>query len=159
MSVPRPVLAPLLTLLVLLLGAGLACTSAEERQQVDTASIEAALEAYLPLLGQAYATGELEPLEGLAAQKEIAAVAKRINDLAGQGRVIEPIFRGLTIEDVKVFNYANAYVTTVEIWDLRSLATGSREVLAEDVGQRNRVKYQLKREGDSWKVLFRAKQE
>jgi hypothetical protein len=64
----------------------------------------------------------------------------------------------LTIEEVKVFNYANAYVTTVELWDVRSLATGSREVLAEDLAQSNRVKYQLKREGTSWRVLFRAKQ-
>ena len=46
----------------------------------------------------------------------------------------------------------------MEVWDLRSLALGSREPLAEDLGQSNRVKYQLKREGDSWKVLFRAKQ-
>ncbi len=149
----------LVSLLLLSLCGALGCTSPEEQQAVDTASVKAALEAYLPLLGQAYATGELAPLEGLAAQKEIAAIEKRISDLAGQGRIIEPTFRGLTIEDVKVFNYANAYVTTVEIWDLRSLSTGGREVLAEDMGQRNRVKYQLKREGDSWKVLFRAKQE
>ena len=139
--------------------ASCACTSSEQQQEADTASIAAALEAYLPLLGQAYATGDLAPLEGLAAQKEIAAVAKRISDLAEQGRVIEPTFRAVTIEEVKVFNYANAYVSTVEVWDLRSLATGSREQLAEDLGQRNRVKYQLKREGDSWRVLFRAKQE
>ena len=149
--------APRIVLPVLLLAA-LGCDSAEERQQVDTASIQAALELYLPRLGQAYATGDLEPLEGLAAQKEIAAIAKRINDLAEQGRVLEPTFRRVTIEEVKVFNYANAYVTTVEVWDLRSLSTGLREPLAEDLGQSNRVKYQLKREGDSWKVLFRAKQ-
>ena len=144
--------------LSLILLAAVACGSAEERQQVDTASIQQALETYLPLLGRAYATGDLEPLEGLAAQKEIAAIAKRINDLAEQGRVLEPTFRKLTIEEVKVFNYANAYVTTVEVWDLRSLSTGLREQLAEEVAQSNRVKYQLKREGDSWKVLFRAKQ-
>ncbi len=125
---------------------------------MDTDSIEAVLELYLPRLGQAYATGDLAPLEGLAAQKEIAAIGKRISDLADQGRILEPTFRQLTIEEVKVFNYANAYVTTVEVWDLRSLSTGLREQLAEDIGQSNRVKYQLKREGDSWKVLFRAKQ-
>lgn len=147
----RPVLS------LLLLGA-VACGSSEERQRVDTASIEAALELYLPRLGQAYATGDLAPLEGLAAQKEIAAIEKRINDLAEQGRIVEATFRELTIEEAKVFNYANAYVSTVEIWDLRSLATGSREQLAEDLGQSNRVKYQLKRDGDSWRVLFRAKQ-
>ena len=143
---------------VLLLLAVVGCTSAEEQKQVDTESIAAALEAYLPRLGQAYSTGDLAPLEGLAAQKEIAAIEKRISDLADQGRILAPSFRELTVEEATVFNYANAYVTTVEVWDLRSLATGSREQLAEEIGQRNRVKYQLKREGDSWRVLFRAKQ-
>ena len=147
----RPILA-------LLLFGAVACSSSEERQQVDTASIAAALELYLPRLGQAYATGDVAPLEGLAAQKEIAAIEKRIHDLAEQGRIVEATFRKLTIEEAKIFNYANAYVTTVEIWDLRSLATGSREQLAEDIGQSNRVKYQLKRDGKSWRVLFRAKQ-
>lgn len=145
--------------LALVLFVAIGCSSAEEQQEVDTEAIAAALEVYLPLLGQAYATGDLEPLEGLAAQKEIAAIEKRISDLADQGRILEPTFRKVTIEEATVFNYANAYVTTVEVWDLRSLATGSREVLAEDLGQHNRVKYQLKREGDSWRVLFRAKQE
>ena len=148
---------PIALALLLLLAA--ACISGEEQQRIDTESIAAALELYLPRLGDAYATGDLAPLEGLAAQKEVAAIAKRISDLADQGRILEPTFRELTVEEVKVFNYANAYVTTVEVWDLRSLATGSREPLAEDLGQRNRVRYQLKREGDSWKVLFRQKQE
>lgn len=146
------------TLLAALLLVAAGCSSAEERQKVDTEAIAAALEVYLPLLGQAYATGDLAPLEGLAAQKEIAAIEKRISDLADQGRILEPTFRSLTIEEAKVFNYANAYVTTVEVWDLRSLALGSRQKLAEDLGQSNRVKYQLKREGERWKVLFRAKQ-
>ena len=146
------------TLLSLLLLTVVACASSEERQQVDTESIAAALEVYLPRLGRAYATGDLAPLEGLAAQKEIGAIAKRISDLAEQGRILEPTFRELTIEEATIFNYANAYVTTVEVWDLRSLATGSREQLAKDIGQSNRVKYQLKREGESWRVLFRAKQ-
>ena len=151
MRSPRPLLA-----LALLLAVA-ACSSGERQQQVDTEAIDAALRLYLPRLGRAYATGELAPLEGLAAQKEIAAIRRRISDLADQGRILEPTFRELTIEDATVFNYANAYVTTVEVWDLRSLATGSRQQLAEDLGQRNRVKYQLKREGDSWRVLFRAK--
>jgi hypothetical protein len=152
MRVASRLLLPLLLLTV----AG--CGSSEEQQQVDTESIEAALEVYLPLLGQAYSTGDLKSLEGLAAQKEIAAIEKRISDLADQGRILDPTFRELTIEEATIFNYANAYVSTVEVWDLRSLATGSREQLAEDIGQRNRVKYQLKREGESWRVLFRAKQ-
>jgi hypothetical protein len=145
-------------ILPLLLLTAVACSSSEKQQQIDTDSIAAALELYLPRLGRAYSTGDLAPLEGLAAQKEIAAIEKRISDLADQGRILDPVFREVTVEEAKIFNYANAYVTTVEVWDLRSLATGSREQLAEDIGQSNRVKYQLKREGDSWRVLFRAKQ-
>ena len=133
MRAPRTILA------IALLGA-VACASSEEQQQVDTESIAAALELYLPLLGQAYSTGDLAPLEGLAAQKEIAAVKKRISDLADQGRILDPTFREMTIEEATIFNYANAYVSTVEVWDLRSLATGSRQQLAEDIGQSNRVK-------------------
>jgi hypothetical protein len=148
-----------LALPALLLVALAACTSGAEQQRLDTESIAAALELYLPRLGEAYSTGDLSGLEGLAAQKEIAAIEKRISDLADQGRVLDPTFHELTVEEVKVFNYANAYVTTVEVWDLRSLATGSREPLAEELGQRNRVKYQLKREGDSWRVLFRQIQQ
>ncbi len=143
---------------LLLLATAFGCGPSEKQQQVNTESITAALEVYLPRLGQAYSTGDLTPLEGLAAQKEIAAIEKRISDLADQGRIVEATFRELTIEEATVFNYANAYVSTVEVWDLRSLATGSRQQLAEDIGQSNRVKYQLKREGDSWRVLFRAKQ-
>ena len=56
------------------------------------------------------------------------------------------------------FNPADFELLKELLPDLRSLATGSREKLAEDIGQSNRVKYQLKREGDSWRVLFRAKQ-
>ena len=68
-------------------------------------------------------------------------------------------FRQLTIEDVNVWNYSNAYATTHEVWDLVVYATGSEQILAEEYEQPNRVKYQLKREGDKWHVLFRTIQE
>ncbi len=136
-----------------------ACGPSDEQVEADTESIRAALETYLPLLGEAYSTGDLEPLRPYVAEKEVAAIEKRIRELYAQGRVLEPVFRNVTVEDVTVFNRANAYVTTVEVWDLRSLAPGSREVLAEEIEQSNRVKYQLKRDGDGWRVLFRTIQE
>ena len=67
-----------------------------------------------------------------------------------------PTFRQVTVEDVNVWNYSNAFVTTLEVWDLQILAVGTEEVLAEELAQRNRVKYQLKREEDHWRVLFRT---
>jgi hypothetical protein len=146
----------LASLTVLLPVALLACGPSDRQQAVDLQEIQQYLESYLPLLGSAYSTGDLEPLEDVVAIKEVARVEKRIHDLRLQGRILAPTFRQLTIEDVNVFNFANAYVTTLEVWDVRVLATGSDTVLAEEIGQRNRVQYQLKRERGSWRVLFRS---
>ena len=63
-----------------------------------------------------------------------------------------PTFRQLTIEDVNVWNYSNAFVSTAEIWDLVVYATGTDQVLAEEFEQHSRVKYQLKRDEDGWRV-------
>ena len=136
------------------------CATSEERQEVDRQGIQESLEIYLPLLAEGYATGNLEPLRIAAAEKEISGIMKRVEDLAYQGRTLVPTFRSLTIEDVKVWNNSNAFVSTVEEWDLVVYATGSDQVLAEERGQINRVKYQLKREDDDrWRVLFRQIQD
>lgn len=134
----------------------LACGPSEEKEQVDRDEIQAALETYLPILGDVYATGDLSPLEGLAAEKEIARIHKRIEDLSYQGRRLVPTFRSLTVEDANVWNYSNCYVTTLEIWDLEIRATGTEQVLSTQLEQPNRVKYQLKREDGRWRVLFRT---
>ena len=134
--------------------------SSETDEAADRQQIQTTLEAYLPLLGQAYSTGELSALEPYAAQKEVAGIHKRVQDLAIQGKRLEATFQSVTIEgDVKVWNYSNAYVTTHEVWDLVVYSTGSEQVLAEEYAQPNRVKYQLKRDGDSWRILYREKQE
>jgi hypothetical protein len=139
-----------------------ACGRGESRGSEGTAErqvIQTTLEAYLPLLARAYATGELAPLQTYAAQKEVASIQKRITDLSMQGRTLEATLRSVTVEDVRIWNYSNAYVTTHEVWDLVVYATGSEQVLASEYEQPNRVKYQLKREGDSWRILFREIQE
>ena len=143
--------------LALLVAAG--CGSSTERQEVNRDEIKADLEVYLPLLGEAYATGNLELLREWAVEKEMSRVMKRLDDLSSQGRRLVPTFRQITIEDVNVWNYSNAFVTTVEVWDLQILAVGTEEVLAEELGQSNRVKYQLKRNEDRWRVLFRTIQD
>ena len=128
-------------------------------EDVARHDIETALKSYLPLLAEAYATGDLEPLRPYVAEKEISRVFKRVQDLSYQGRTLVPTFRQLTIEDVNVWNYSNAFVTTHEVWDVVVYATGSENVLAEEYEQPNRVKYQFKRDGDQWRVLFRTIQE
>ena len=148
-----------LTVLVVFSG----CGRTEERLAVDEAAIEATLEAYLPLLGEAYSTGDVELLRDWAAEKEMARIYKRVMDLADQGRVLAPTLLQMTVEEVKVWNYSNAFVTTLEVWDVRSLVVGTEQIVAEELGQTNRVKYQLERNSESdeglWRILYRSKQE
>ena len=97
--------------MLLLVLVAAACGPTEEQEQVNREELQAALETYLPILGEVYATGDLSLLEGLAAEKEIARIHKRIEDLAYQGRRLVPTFRSLTVEDSNVWNYSNCYVT------------------------------------------------
>jgi len=94
-------------------------------------------------------------LEGFAVEKEIAGLEKRANDLLAEGRVIRPTPKSLVVESVETWGYANAFATTVEVWDLRVYAAGTDVLLSETLDQRNRVKYQLQRQDDTWLVLFR----
>ena len=108
------------------------------------------------MLAEAYASGDLEPLEPWAAIKEVARVKKRVTDYALQGRTIVPTFRQLTIEEVQTWSYSNAVVTTFEVWDVEVRATGGDQVLAAEYDQPNRVQYQLERSDDRWRILFRT---
>ena len=143
--------------LSLLLLAAAACGGGTEQVDPEVRQeIEALLEAYGPKLGQAYSQNDPSVLEGLAAPREIAAIEKRMRDIQLEGRRLEPTFRSVTIEDLQVWGYANAYVTTQEVWDVRTYATGVDEQLTEQIGERNRVKYQLKKIDGDWMVLFRT---
>ena len=118
--------------------------------------IEALLLEYLPRLGEVYSENDPAPVEGLAAAREIAAIEKRLRDIRAEGRTLSPTFQSMTIEEIKVWGYANAYVTTQEVWDIRTYSTGTDQMLTEQMGQRNRVKYQLKKIDGNWMVLFRT---
>ena len=60
------------------------CSEAARQVDQDAArdEIKASLDSYLPLLAQAYATGNLEPLREFAAEKEVARIFKRVDELA-----------------------------------------------------------------------------
>lgn len=138
-----------------LLFCGTACQSDTTASEADAAGILTLLEAYLPRLALSYSTGDPSVLEGYAAEKEIAGLRKRIRDLDRESREIKPTFHSVKLESAQVWSYANAFATTLELWDLQVVVAGTRTVLSEVEGQRSRVKYQLKRSDDSWVVLFR----
>ncbi|MCP4655991.1 MAG: hypothetical protein GY856_11300 [bacterium] len=127
----------------------------EPDPEVAREELEQALRAYLPKLGEAYATRNPEVLAGVAVEKEQFRVRRRIEELTAQGMAYEPEFKDLTIEWSTVWSHSNAAVTTLEVWDVRSYSLGSHILLSEVLAQRNRVKYQLKRKETGWVILYR----
>ena len=153
-SAPRSVgtaMALALSVLVCLGG----CSVGPPSEEVDKGEIQAMLESYLPRLGRAYAERDPSLLGEQAVPKEHARIQLRIEELEANGQVYEPIFESVTVESVTVWNYSNAYATTVEVWDVSAYTLGSRQLVTQSLDQRSRVKYQLKRKDDGWIVLYR----
>jgi hypothetical protein len=149
---------PILLVAAIALALG-ACGADQRAAEVDRGEIEALLADYLPRLAEAYRTGDVEVLREVASEKELAAMTKQIGDLMSQeGRVIDPTLESFTVEDINVWNYSNAFVTTIEVWDLKVLASGTDQVLSEVEDQRSRVKYQLKRRDEGWQILSRIRE-
>lgn len=119
------------------------------------AEIQAMLEEYLPKVGQAYRESDSSVLEEYVVPKERARTEKRLAELEAQGVVYDPELVSVTVEDVSIWNYSNAFASTLEVWNVRSTTLSGDQVLQEKPGQRNKVKYQLKQEEGRWKVLYR----
>jgi len=132
-----------------------ACRPSPEEQAANREEIASFLREYLPKMAEAYRTGDTETLAPYAAKKEREAIKKRVLDLAKQGQVLAPHLDSLEVEDVRSWGSVNAYVTTVEVWDIKVLAAGSDTVLRQQLDQSNRVKYQLQRDGDRWRIFWR----
>lgn len=124
-------------------------------EEVDKAEIQKVLDEYLPVLGQAYAERNPKLLEPWAVPKEQARIQLRIEELEARGQVYEPGFKSVTVENVSVWNYSNAFVTTVEVWDVKAFTLGTHMLVNESLDQRSRVKYQLKRKDEGWSILYR----
>ena len=131
------------------------CGAAPPSEEVNQAEIQTMLEAYLPVLGQAYAERNPALLEGFAVPKEQARIQLRVDELTAQGQIYKPIFKTVTVESVSVWNYSNAYASTVEVWDVSAYTLGGDQVVNQSLDQRSRVKYQLKRKDEGWVVLYR----
>lgn len=153
-GIPRPV-ALSLTLITGTLLLGAACQNDEAQVEEERAAIESMLRTYLPKLARAYATLDAEVLRPQAVNREVVSVQARIDDLGMQGRQVRPELRSVTVEELDIERGLNAYVTTHEVWDLRVFALGTDASLSEELGQVNRVRYQLRKEGGRWQVLFR----
>lgn len=153
----RPLLA--LALLPALLLAGACGGDSPEEEAADRDEIQAFLEEYLPRMAEAYRTGDVESLTPYTTQKERAAISSRVREMAESGQILAPELESVEVEDVTVWSAVNAFVTTVEVWDVRVLATGTETVVREEENQPNRVKYQLKREDGAWRVFGRQLEE
>lgn len=155
MTVPihrRSAIAPAALALALAL---VACGPSEKAQGEAQAEIEALLADYLPALAEAYRTGDLGPLEGIAAPREIERVNHFIRERAQEGRLVDPTLHRFEIEAFSLFQHSNVYLTTRETWDLRIRAAGSDRLIQEELGKTDRFRYQVRREGDRWRVLTR----
>ncbi len=130
-------------------------TGPQGAKEEDRLAIEAVLTDYLPKLGAAYATGDFEPLASGAVPKEIETVKRIVHELEmGESRTLRPTLQSFEIEGINVWRYSNAAVTTLEVWDIQSMASGTEHVLAS-ASDRYRVRYQFKRRDEGWMVIER----
>ncbi len=150
--------APTVVVSAILLAAGAAgCaeTGPDGASEEDRIAIEIVLADYLPKLGNAYANGDFDALASGAVPKEIATVRKRVHDLEMEAsRTLRPMLKSFEIERINVWRYSNAAVTTIEVWDIDSLASGTERLLSSAT-DRYRVRYQFKRRDEGWMVIDR----
>lgn len=134
-----------------------ACRPAEEDVAVEEEAIRAVIDRYADLLSQAYAFTDSSLLEPVASQRERAAVEVNIRQLADRGQRIATDLKEMQIEEIGMSDLDNAYVQTFELWEIRVMDLGSERVVSVDPNQRNRVRYQLKRQDGVWRVLWRQR--
>ncbi len=121
----------------------------------DRQAIEAVLTDYLPKLGAAYAKGDFDSLASGAVPKEVETIRRRVHELEmGESRTLRPTLQSFEIERIDVWRYSNAAVTTLEVWDIQSMVSGTEQVLSSAT-DRYRVRYQFKRRDEGWMVIDR----
>jgi hypothetical protein len=134
-----------------------ACRPDVQEVAVEEEAIRAVIARYADLLSQAYAFTDSSLLEPVASQRERAAVETNVRQLADQGQRIATDLKDLQIEELRMSDLDNAYVQTFETWEIRVMDLGSERVISVDANQRNRVRYQLKRQDGEWRVLWRQR--
>ena len=129
--------------------------AAEDSTAESRTAIQATLEEYLPAFAEAYGSGNLEPLRQWTVERELSGLQRRVTRLLEEGLALEPELVEVTVESVEVWSHSNAYATTLEVWNLRYYSTGAHVLFDEQLGTRQRVKYQLKLEDGRWRILYR----
>lgn len=160
MSIPRATACLAAFCLALTLLGSVACAPSGDGGEAEAdAEVEAALRAYMPLLEQAYAQQDPSILEPVAATKERLELQQQMRELERQGQALAPELVELTVENVGAWNKVNAVVTTVETWHVRLMVAGTDRLIREDPAQVNRVVYQMKWDGETWRVMSRQLQQ
>ncbi|MEM9553276.1 MAG: hypothetical protein AAGC60_03390 [Acidobacteriota bacterium] len=141
--------------LVAVLLTTVACGKAPGQPDLDADDLRPFFDEYLPALGQAYAERDPSLLEPYVVPKEVSRIEVLVDGLADRGQIYVPTLVDVKFDKVTAWNYANAYATTRETWDVRSYTLDRERLVNESLGQENLVTYQLKRKDDGWVVLYR----
>lgn len=149
-----PFLSSLVFVVLLLALSGCSAPGAVE---IDESQVRSLLENYLPKVGEAYAEQDPKIIAPWAVPKEVARIGTRIEELEIKGQYYVPTLDSFEVVSISPWNYSNAFVTTLEIWDVTAYTMGTDREISQVMGQKSRVKYQLKRKdaGDGWVVLYR----
>lgn len=153
-SLSSPFSLALVALLVVLFGC-----SAPGAVEIDESQVRSLLENYLPKVGEAYAKQDPKIIAPWAVPKEVARIGTRIEELEIKGQYYVPTLDSFEVVSISPWNYSNAFVTTLEVWDVSAYTVGSHRLVTQVLDQKSRVKYQLKRQDDGWVVLFRELEE
>lgn len=131
---------------------------AEKREKVET--VKSFVRDYVELLPAVYRQEDPSLLRGTAADREILAVARNLNVLHAKSYNLEVALVDLQFTYVDIYNVANAFVKTTEVWDVTTRNAETGEVRGAKRGELLHVTYQLKNfVHEGWLVTGRMVEE
>ncbi len=89
-----------------------------EPSDAQREAIEAAVQGYLSALAESYSSLSVEPLEGHASAREMAAVRDLLEGLVASGDRVEATLLNFEVDALEVFRGVNATVRLVEVWQV-----------------------------------------
>jgi len=156
---PTILVAPFMAFVIVIIALS-GCGPSEEKVEIQRSDVEADLGEFLPLLAASYSDGNVERLRPYTAEKELARITLRVQELAAEGKVLAPEFQSVTVESVNAWSANQAFATTVEVWQIRLYTIGAeRRLITEVPPESSRVKYQIRFDGERWRVMARQIEE